>query len=780
MGIEVHRDRFKRLLGLSQWAYITKNEIEKQKMKFISYASALGSMMSAQLCVIERNRRTCPYDIKLYEGSHQPSHNKGRSAKKEGLALLKSRNDSFYEKDILVNSIVYVVREQDKLAKSAKHAYKRTSADGLLEVSTRSRVLRLRLHGWFRTRTVRREMWRSKVRHFLIRSSISKYQARIPSKTLNPIPSPSPKPSPEVFHAAPKFPRPRFFCHRPDLIDGESDSIGDNSTNPSSISDDLPAVFGQEAEKDDVFEEKLFSVPHESDYSSLNPGGGAERDGDFGEYPDGSSVGFADGAAEKTYVDGESRNLFLEEDTDGEQGEETVAEVREVDREQVESVLSVLQSSLDGPLESKLDELVLSVSEEFAVRVIRTPNILGENLIGFFRWISKKNEDFSVTTSVIDCLVRAVGEDCRKKDVYSLWDLIKDIGMKEKELLSTDILNCLISMFWKLGKGKAAFEVFNKFEELGCAHDADSYYWTIEALCRRSMFDAACSASEKMVNSGSLPDNDKVGKIITGLCKGSKAKDAHLVYLMAKENKKFPPRSSVNFLISKLCNDDGTVPLALELLEDFSGDARKYAIKPFTSVIRGLCRTQQVGEAKKLLFKMAESGPPPGNAVFNHVISGLSKAGEVEEAVSLMSVMEGRGLRPDVFTYNAIMSGYANGGQMDDACRIFSEAEQKHSKLSPITYHILIRGYCKLEDFDKALEYLAKMKEGGVKPNADEYNKLIQSLCLKALDWRTSNKLLEEMKENGLFLNGITRGLVKAVKDLEEEELQAGGSHIEA
>lgn len=102
-----------------------------------------------------------------------------------------------------------------------------------------------------------------------------------------------------------------------------------------------------------------------------------------------------------------------------------------------------------------------------------------------------------------------------------------------------------------------------------------------------------------------------------------------------------------------------------------------------------------------------------------------------------------------------------------------AEAKKKHSNLSPMTYHTLIRGYCKLEEFDKALKLLDEMKEHGVQPNADEYNKLIQSLCLKALDWGKAEKLLKEMKENGLHLNGITKGLIKAVKEMEEEEVRS-------
>ncbi|KAF5188175.1 Pentatricopeptide repeat-containing protein [Thalictrum thalictroides] len=162
---------------------------------------------------------------------------------------------------------------------------------------------------------------------------------------------------------------------------------------------------------------------------------------------------------------------------------------------------------------------------------------------------------------------------------------------------------------------------------------------------------------------------------------------------------------------------------------------RKYAIKPFACVVRSLCRIKDTEGAKKLLLKMIDEGPPPSNAVFNFVISGLSKAGEMDEVMGLVKVMESRGLRPDVYTYSVIISGY---GAVE--C---DEGE-----------------WCRT--------------------NSDEYNKMIQSLCLKAVDWRTAEKLLEEMKEKGLYLKESTKGLVRAVKELEEMELGEEVVSIEA
>ncbi|GFP89853.1 pentatricopeptide repeat-containing protein at3g02650 mitochondrial [Phtheirospermum japonicum] len=467
--------------------------------------------------------------------------------------------------------------------------------------------------------------------------------------------------------------------------------------------------------------------------------------------------------------------------------DEGLGQVKTNDAEKVENLLSMLQSSgtISGSLESNLEEMDLVLDDQFILKVLETPCIRGENLIGFFKWVLKKSE-FKSGKVMLDALVSAVCIENRKREAYNLWDLVNEINEKERGVVSTKSLNALIAEFSRLGKGKAAFDVFNKFDEFGCELNDDTYYLTIEALCKRSFKDWASSVCEKMLSADKLPDSEKVGKIITYLCKGGLTKDAHLVYIYAKDKKINPPKSSINFLISSLSRietadkktekeinkelDRETISLALEMLSDYTAENRKHAIKPFSSVIKKLCWIQDVDGAKKLLLEMIEHGPPPGNAVFNCVINGLTKNGNTEEAVSVMRLMEKRGLKPDVYTYSVIMSGYARNGEMERACAIFEEAKKNHSKLSPVTFHTLIRGFCKLEQYDKAVSLLGEMKAYGVNASHDEYNKLIKSLCFKALDWETAEKLEEEMRANGVILNGRTKALISAIKELKEGE----------
>ncbi|CAH2055279.1 unnamed protein product [Thlaspi arvense] len=492
---------------------------------------------------------------------------------------------------------------------------------------------------------------------------------------------------------------------------------------------------------------------------------GFSESGDFGV--NGTSAETIGGVGE----DGDSATVTMEASDGGsvvEVGDPRADEVTQFDDEKLESVLSLLRSDEES-LEFGLKALDIDLHLDLVVRVFESPGISGKNLIRFLKWATKK-EEITLTASLVESLVVAISGDTRRLDAYALWDLFKEIGEDEKSsVLNLEILNELIALFGKIGKSKAAFDVFSKTEEFGFTPNAKTYYVTLEALCKRSFMEWACSVCEKMLKSGVLPEGDQIGNIITWFCKEGKAEEAYSVYELAKAKEKSPPPKAVTTLISALCKNDGTVAFAQEMLSDLSGEARRHGIKPFSDVIRSLCRMKNVKDAKALLLDMISEGPAPGNAVFNLIVHACSRSGDLDEAKEVLKLMESRGLRPDVYTYTVIISGYAKGGLMKEAQEILAEAKKKHKKLSPVTYHALIRGYCKIEEYEEALTLLNEMDRFGVKPNADEYSKLIQSFCLKALDWEKAEMLYDEMKHKGLHLNAITQGLIRAVKEMHSD-----------
>ncbi|XP_078181934.1 tetratricopeptide repeat (TPR)-like superfamily protein [Carex rostrata] len=451
--------------------------------------------------------------------------------------------------------------------------------------------------------------------------------------------------------------------------------------------------------------------------------------------------------------------------------------------EEVKNVKNAIDSP--GGVERCFSKMWYGINEEVVSRVLQeSSNISPEKLLEFFGVIYEMHPS-SVTGKTVGLFVNAIIslDEVFEMDINKLLDFIKKLGSEgEKGLVSIEALNGLLSVLSKLKNGKAALEVFEKFSDFSCVHDGDSYYFTIVALGKIKEVECAWTVCEKMLDSGNLPDGEKISEVISILCKDKRAKEAHLVYLMAKEKKLTVGTSVLDVLVGALSRRDETVKAALEMLDEYKGDALGNAGYIFGSVVQGLCKAKEMKEAKKLLLRMVESAPKPGNAAFNNVITALSKEGDMDEAVELMKLMVDTGLRPDVYTYTVIMSAYAKYDMMKEAHDLLHEAKERHEKLYPVCYHTIIRGYCKREQFDKAIECLHEMKEGGVTPNLDEYNQLIQSLCLKAIDWRSAEALLAEMENSGLRLNGlnsITRSLISAVKELEEEEVKSNAS-IEA
>jgi flagellar capping protein FliD len=142
--------------------------------------------------------------------------------------------------------------------------------------------------------------------------------------------------------------------------------------------------------------------------------------------------------------------------------EEVEQQVYQIDEEKLEKVVSLLQSSVDESFESSLDQLNLSINQDFVIKAIEMVEmVFRENLVRFFKWAWKENS-LQVSTQVLEFVVIIIcnggGVSFRDKHAYSLWDLVKEIGEKEDGVVNVTVLNELISLFSKLGKGKAALE----------------------------------------------------------------------------------------------------------------------------------------------------------------------------------------------------------------------------------------------------------------------------------------------------------------------------------
>lgn len=68
---------------------------------------------------------------------------------------------------------------------------------------------------------------------------------------------------------------------------------------------------------------------------------------------------------------------------------------------------------------------------------------------------------------------------------------------------------------------------------------AETYCLTIEALCtgtgskKSEVSELVCSVCQKMIAAQRFPDGEKMGRIISWLCRDGTFKEAHAVYMAA-------------------------------------------------------------------------------------------------------------------------------------------------------------------------------------------------------------------------------------------------------
>jgi pentatricopeptide repeat protein len=374
----------------------------------------------------------------------------------------------------------------------------------------------------------------------------------------------------------------------------------------------------------------------------------------------------------------------------------------------------------------------------------------------------------------------------KKKDILYLWNLLKHIGHYQTGILNTRILNELIRFFrymgegrWIVGycfyeyiwdKGKAALDVFHKFELFQCVPNQDTYIFTLQTICGRDcstdVLQQAASICQKMVLQPDtlLPDDVKIlAPLLTWFYENNMIKEAYALYGAANEKRKRNPNWGLDldrllpyriFEFDTLCSRKETVHFALDLLtvidipEEVEHKEEGTKLSHCLEVIKGFCRFNDFDAAKQLIFKMIADGPlpRPSKQVFNVIIKAYVDAGEIGQALEMVMLLESIGLH----TYDVLTCGNANGRYytgMEQAKEILEEAKKKDSKLIvALLYHTLIFINCEQQNFDKALKLLTEMKDFGLSINLDEYHKLIHPLCLNDKDRDIVRMQLREME----------------------------------
>ncbi|KAG8646637.1 hypothetical protein MANES_09G018580v8 [Manihot esculenta] len=309
-------------------------------------------------------------------------------------------------------------------------------------------------------------------------------------------------------------------------------------------------------------------------------------------------------------------------------------------------------------------------------------------------------------------------------------------------------------------------------ELLGISHNLYSLSILINCFCHLHLVDFGFSVFGKMLKFGLEPDVVTFATLINGLCIESKIDKAVEFFDDMVARGYQPNVRTFNVIAQNTFNvmiQRGVEP----------------GVITYTSLIDGLCISDQFKEALALLKEMVGRNISPDVFTFNILIDTLCKKGLVSNAQDIIKIMIQRGVEPTFVTYNSLMDGYCLGNQIDKARKLF-DLMVTNEIANIFSYNILINGYClvpsgvtystlikgmfqaerpqtalelfknmsshgqqpDIGNLDEALTLLKEMEESQLKPDLVTYCILINGMC-KAGKINDAKELFSSLFENG-------------------------------
>lgn len=317
---------------------------------------------------------------------------------------------------------------------------------------------------------------------------------------------------------------------------------------------------------------------------------------------------------------------------------------------------------------------------------------------------------------------------------------------------------------------------------------------------------------------GSPPDESIFVTIVRGLGRARMVRQMIKVLDLITKFGGNPSLKIFNSILDVLVKED--IDLAREfyrkkmMMNGVSGDDYTFGI-----LMKGLCLTNRIGDAFKLLQVMKSRGKTPNTVIYNTMIHALCKNGKVGRARSLMNEMVepsdvtfnvlisaycqeenlvqalvlleksfSLGFVPDVVTATKVVGILCKEGRVTEGVEVLERVESMGGVVDVVAYNTLIKGFCMLGKAKVGHRVLKDMEIKGCLPNVDTYNILASGYCDSGM-LDSAIDLFNDMKTDGINWNFMTydtliRGLCsggrmddgfKILELMEESRGGAGG-----
>lgn len=284
---------------------------------------------------------------------------------------------------------------------------------------------------------------------------------------------------------------------------------------------------------------------------------------------------------------------------------------------------------------------------------------------------------------------------------------------------------------------------------------------------------------------GSPPDDDTFVTLIRGLARARMTRRVLNVLDLAYKFHAKPSLKIFNSILNVLVKEN--IDVAREfyrrkmMASGVEGDDYTFGI-----LMKGLCSTNRIADAFKLLQVIKSRGVPPNAVVYNTLLHALCRNGKVGRARSLMNEMDNPsdvtfnvmisaycaednlvqalvmldkcfslGFVPDIVTVTKVLQILCSSGRVAEAVEILERVESKGGLVDVVAYNTLLKGFCESGKVKVGRRILKEMERKGCLPNVDTYNVLIHGFCKSGL-LDSAMGLFNDMKTDGVQWNLVT------------------------
>lgn len=161
--------------------------------------------------------------------------------------------------------------------------------------------------------------------------------------------------------------------------------------------------------------------------------------------------------------------------------------------------------------------------------------------------------------------------------------------------------------------------------------------YLIMAFCAEYKVLKGYELLKELLENGLCPDNVVFNELIRGFCKeGQYDRVSEILHIMiAKQcNPDVSTYQEIIYGLLKMKNSEG-----FQVFNDLKDRGYFPDRVMYTTVIKGLCEMQRLGEARKLWFEMIKKGFQPNEYTYNVMMHGYCKIGDLAEARDRKSVV---------------------------------------------------------------------------------------------------------------------------------------------